>query len=116
MKLKINKNETSFPLRGQNIPSNRILYASGLKALGFPAYAGSFQHGLVRGIALVSNAGHPHDPHAENPLHPQPRLMAARPAHHAGHCHGNNYSPHLGRKTSENTEFCLSQTINKIGC
>ena len=40
------------------------------------------------------------DPHPENPLHPQPRLMAARPAYHAGHCHRNNHSLHLARKTA----------------
>ena len=38
-----------------------------------------------RGIALFSDAGHPHDPHPENPLHSQQGLMAARPAYHAGY-------------------------------
>ena len=40
------------------------------------------------------------DPHPENPLHPQPRLMATRPAHHARHCHGDDYSLHLARQTA----------------
>ena len=53
-----------------------------------------------RVIALVPNAGHPHDSHPENPLHSQPRLMAARPAHHARHCHRNNHSLHLARQTA----------------
>ena len=44
-------------------------------------------HALVRGIALVPNAGHPHDLHAENPLHSQQGFMAA-PAQHAGDCQG----------------------------
>ena len=48
----------------------------------------------------IRNIGHPNDPHPENPLHPQPRLMAARPAHHARHCHGNNHSLHLARQTA----------------
>ena len=33
-------------------------------------------------------------------LHPQPRLMAACPAHHAGHCHGDNHSLYLARQTA----------------
>jgi len=43
---------------------------------------------------------HPHDPHPENPLHPQPRLMAARPANHTQHRHGYYYSLHLAWKAA----------------
>jgi hypothetical protein len=40
------------------------------------------------------------DPHPENPLHSQPRLMAARFAHHARHCHGDNHSLYLTCKVA----------------
>ena len=67
------------------------------------------------GIALVPDAGHPHDPHPENPLHPQPRLMAASPAHHAGHRHRNNHSLHLSWETARYapSAACLLPVVSR---
>ena len=63
---------------------------------------------------MVSNAGHPHDPHPENSFHPQP-LMAARPAYHAWHCHRNNYFLHLAWQTARYTSpaACVLPVVSR---